>query len=491
MHNKTISELSRLLHRKEVSALEIADYFLNHIEKNDRYNAVINCNEEKTWQDAHYADRLLHEGKATPLTGIPIVYKDLFCHQGWQTSAASKMLANFTAPYSATVVEALQQQGMIAVGRANMDEFAMGSTTESSYWGATLNPWDHKRVPGGSSGGSAAAVASRLVPVSLGSDSGGSIRQPSSFCGVTGIKPSYGLVSRYGMVAYASSFDQAGPIARTAEDCALILNAIIGFDPKDSTSVVGQKKDYSALLNIPIKGMKVGLPKEFYQEKLFKTTISEEVVASLFEVKALLQDLGVEIVEVSLPLVKYAIPAYYVLVSAEASTNLQRYDGVRYGYRTEKFTDLESFYSNTRAEGFGWEVKRRILLGTYVLSHGFYEAYYLWAQKVRRLVAEELNAALDQCDVLLSPTAGSVAPPLNTLMKDPAKMYADDVYTLPVNLAGLPALTLPGPLAASGLPVGAQLIGSYQQEDKLLCLAHQIQQHSNWHQISPITEKEV
>ena len=309
MHNKTISELSRLLHRKEVSALEIADYFLNHIEKNDRYNAVINCNEEKTRQDAHYADRLLHEGKATLLTGIPIVYKDLFCHQGWQTSAASKMLANFTAPYSATVVEALQQQGMIAVGRANMDEFAMGSTTESSYWGATLNPWDHKRVPGGSSGGSAAAVASRLVPVSLGSDSGGSIRQPSSFCGVTGIKPSYGLVSRYGMVAYASSFDQAGPIARTAEDCALILNAIIGFDPKDSTSVVGQKKDYSALLNIPIKGMKVGLPKEFYQEKLFKTTISEEVVASLFEVKALLQDLGVEIVEVSLPLVKYAIPA--------------------------------------------------------------------------------------------------------------------------------------------------------------------------------------
>lgn len=491
MHNKTIGELSRLLHTKEVSALEIADYFLDHIEKNDHYNAIISRDEEKTRMDARHADRLLKEGKATPLTGIPIAYKDLFCHQGWQTSAASKMLANFIAPYNATVVEALQQQGMVAVGRANMDEFAMGSTTESSYWGPTLNPWDNKRVPGGSSGGSAAAVASRLVPVSLGSDSGGSIRQPSSFCGVTGIKPSYGLVSRYGMVAYASSFDQAGPIARTAEDCALILNAIIKFDPKDSTSMVADKKDYTALLNTPVKGMKVGIPKEFYQEKLFKTTISEEVVTSLHEVKALLQSLGVEFVEVSLPLVKYAIPAYYVLIAAEASTNLQRYDGVRYGHRTENFTDLESFYSNTRAEGFGWEVKRRILLGTYVLSHGFYEDYYLWAQKIRRLVAEELNAALDQCDALLSPTVGSVAPALDTLMKDPAKMYADDVYTLPVNLAGLPALTLPGPLAASGLPVGAQLISSYQQEDKLLHLAHQIQQHSDWHQRSPSMEKGV
>ncbi|MBN3860543.1 Asp-tRNA(Asn)/Glu-tRNA(Gln) amidotransferase subunit GatA [Neisseriaceae bacterium PsAf] len=481
MKNKTIKELSELLTNKEISAQELAQYFLKEIEKNDQYNAIIYTDAEKTLAQAKKADELISSGQKSVLTGIPIAYKDLFCHLGWRTTCASKMLNNFVAPYTATVVERLDDIGMVPIGRANMDEFAMGSTTESSYWKPTLNPWNTERVPGGSSGGSAAAVAARLTPVSLGSDTGGSIRQPSAYCGVTGIKPTYGLVSRFGMVAYASSFDQAGPIGKTAEDCALLLNQMVALDEKDSTSVAHEKEDYTENLNQPVKGMKIATPKEFFQEGLDK-----EVASSVLEVVELLKSLGAEIVEISLPKTKFTIPVYYVLASAEASSNLQRYDGVRYGYRAENYDNLEEMYTKTRAEGFGSEVKRRIMIGTYVLSHGYYDDYYVKAQKIRRLIAEDLQEIFKTCDAILSPVTPSIAPKIGELMNDPVKMYLSDIYTLSLNLAGLPGMSLPAPHTKDNMPVGVQLIGNYFAEGKILNIAHQIQENSDWHLKSPV-----
>lgn len=485
MTSYTLKQASELLHSKQVSATELAQEYLTAIEtRNPTINGYIALDPERTLAEARAADERLAAGKAGRFTGIPIAYKDIFCQQGWKSACASKMLDNFIAPYTATVVQNLLNEGMVTLGRTNMDEFAMGSTNETSFYGATKNPWNLANVPGGSSGGSAAVVAARLAPAALGSDTGGSIRQPAAHCGITGIKPTYGVVSRFGMVAYASSFDQAGPMAQTAEDCALLLNAMAGFDERDSTSLQREKEDYARALNQPLKGLKVGLPKEY-----FGSGNSAEVQAALQAAIDLLQAQGALMVEVSLPQTELSIPAYYVLASAEASTNLSRYDGVRYGHRAADCGDLEDMYSRTRAEGFGSEVKRRIMIGTYVLSHGYYDAYYLKAQKLRRLVARDFQAALAQCDVILAPTAPTVAPRLGELQHDPVQAYLSDIYTIAVNLAGLPALALPVGFSAAGLPVGVQLIGDYFAEARILGVAHQMQQASDWHTRAPVLFK--
>ncbi len=390
------------------------------------------------------------------------------------------MLANFVSPYDATVVERCQAAGFINLGKTNMDEFAMGSTNESSYFGAVKNPWDVQAVPGGSSGGSAAAVAARMVPVATGTDTGGSIRQPAAFCGITGIKPTYGRVSRYGMVAYASSLDQGGPMAQTAEDCALLLNVMAGFDGRDSTSLDVAAEDFCRDLQQPLTGLKVGLPKEF-----FAAGLDGDVARVMDETVQQLKQLGCDIVEITLPKTELAIPAYYVIAPAEASSNLSRYDGVRYGHRAAEYRDLNDMYERTRAEGFGAEVKRRILVGTYVLSHGYYDAYYLQAQKIRRLIADDFQAAFAQCDVILGPVAPTPAWNLGEKADDPVQMYLADIYTLSVNLAGLPAMSVPAGLSAQQRPIGVQLIGNYQQEARLLNVAHQFQQVTDWHQRRP------
>lgn len=470
-----------MLKSKQISATELAQEYLAAIEAgNPAINAYITLDKAATLIEAAAADARIAAGHATALTGVPIAYKDIFCQQGWKSACASKMLDNFVSPYTATVVQNLLNEGMVTLGRTNMDEFAMGSTTESSFYGATKNPWDIENVPGGSSGGSAAAVAARLAPAALGSDTGGSIRQPASHCGITGLKPTYGVVSRFGMVAYASSFDQAGPMAQTAEDCALLLNAMASFDERDSTSLEREQEDYTRALNQPLKGLKIGLPKEY-----FAASNSADVQTALQNVMDLLKAQGAEMVDVSLPQTELSIPAYYVLASAEASTNLSRYDGVRYGHRADKFGDLDEMYSNTRAEGFGSEVKRRIMMGTYVLSHGYYDAYYLKAQKLRRLVANDFQTALQDCDLILGPVAPTAAPKLGSDIHDPVQMYLSDIYTIALNLAGLPGMSLPAGFSSDGLPIGVQLIGNYFTEAKLLGVAHQIQQHSDWHSKAP------
>lgn len=477
----TLKQCSELLAERKASATELAQAYLAQIKQhNGALNAYITLDEEHTLTEAKEADARLAREEGAALTGVPVAYKDIFCQNGWKSACASKMLDNFVAPYTATVVQNLRDHGMVTLGRTNMDEFAMGSTTETSFFGATRNPWHPEHVPGGSSGGSAAAVAARLAPAALGSDTGGSIRQPAAHCGITGLKPTYGIVSRSGMVAYASSFDQAGPMAQTAEDCALLLNAMAGFDPRDSTSLEHPKEDYTRDLYKPLTGLKVGLPKEY-----FGTGVDAEVAAAVQQTGRLLEELGAGLVDVSLPRTELSIPAYYVLASAEASTNLARYDGVRYGYRTEQFDNLESFYSHTRAEGFGAEVKRRILIGTYVLSHGYYDAYYVKAQQLRRLIANDFQAALAQCDVLLTPVAPSAAPKLNSNLNDPVQMYLSDIFTLSLNLAGLPGMSLPAGFTQAGLPVGVQLIGNYFAEARLLNVAHQLQEHSDWHRRRP------
>ena len=478
----TLKQAGDMLKSKQISATELAQEYLAAIEAgNPAINAYITLDKAATLIEAAAADARIAAGHATALTGVPIAYKDIFCQQGWKSACASKMLDNFVSPYTATVVQNLLNEGMVTLGRTNMDEFAMGSTTESSFYGATKNPWNIENVPGGSSGGSAAAVAARLAPAALGSDTGGSIRQPASHCGITGLKPTYGVVSRFGMVAYASSFDQAGPMAQTAEDCALLLNAMASFDERDSTSLEREQEDYTRALNQPLKGLKIGLPKEY-----FAASNSADVQTALQNVMDLLKAQGAEMVDVSLPQTELSIPAYYVLASAEASTNLSRYDGVRYGHRAAQFGDLEEMYSNTRAEGFGSEVKRRIMIGTYVLSHGYYDAYYLKAQKLRRLVANDFQTALQQCDVILAPTAPTTAPKLGSDIHDPVQMYLSDIYTIAVNLAGLPALTLPAGFGTDGLPIGVQLIGNYFSEAKILGVANQMQQHSDWHSRMPV-----
>ncbi|EGV36450.1 Asp-tRNA(Asn)/Glu-tRNA(Gln) amidotransferase subunit GatA [Neisseria weaveri] len=481
MTQYTLKQASKLLHSKQISATELAQEYLNAIDaRNPSINGYITLDKDLTLAEARAADERIAAGNAGILTGVPIAYKDIFCQKGWKSACSSKMLDNFISPYTATVVQNLLNEGMVTLGRTNMDEFAMGSTNETSFYGATKNPWNLENVPGGSSGGSAAVVAARLAPAALGSDTGGSIRQPASHCGITGLKPTYGVVSRFGMVAYASSFDQAGPMAQTAEDCAILLNAMASFDERDSTSLERAKEDYTRDLNQPLKGLKVGLPKEYFGEGM-----SADVQKTVQTAIDLLKAQGAEMVEVSLPQTELSIPAYYVLASAEASTNLSRYDGVRYGHRAEQFGNLEELYSNTRAEGFGSEVKRRIMIGTYVLSHGYYDAYYLKAQKLRRLVANDFQTALQQCDIILAPTAPTAAPKLGSDINDPVQMYLSDIYTIAVNLAGLPAMTLPAGFSSDGLPIGVQLIGNYFAEAKLLGVAHQMQLESDWHSKTP------
>ncbi len=484
MINASLKALSAQLHNKSISSVELTQTFLDRIEThNPALNAYITVDAEKSLAQAKAADAQLASGNAGPLTGIPIAQKDIFCASGWKTTCGSKMLENFTAPYDAHVITQFDQAGAVNLGKTNMDEFAMGSSNETSYFGGVKNPWDLSRVPGGSSGGSAAAVAARLCPAATGTDTGGSIRQPASLCGFTGLKPTYGAVSRYGMIAFASSLDQAGPMAKSAEDCAMMLNVMAGFDPKDSTSIDHPKEDYTRDLDKPLNGLKVGLPKEFFAQGL-DADVAKCIESAIEEYKKL----GAEFVDISLPNSGLSIPVYYVLAPAEASSNLSRYDGVRYGHRTEHYTDLIDMYCKTRAEGFGDEVKRRILIGTYVLSAGYYDAYYLKAQQIRRLIAQDFVDAFESCDVIMGPAAPSTAFKAGEKVDDPVSMYLQDIYTISTNLAGLPGMSIPAGFAQTGetrLPVGLQLIGNYFEEARMLNIAHQYQQVTDWHQAMP------
>ena len=480
MQNLTLKELSEGLKQKKFSSLELTKFFLNRLDlHNSSINAFITIDKDKSLAMAKRADEIIKEGNQDYLTGIPIAQKDIFCAEGWKTTCGSKMLDNFIAPYDSTVISKFNAAGAVNLGKTNMDEFAMGSSNETSYYGNVKNPWDIKTVPGGSSGGSAAAVAGMLAPAATATDTGGSIRQPASLCGLTGLKPTYGLVSRYGMIAFASSLDQAGPMCHTAEDCAAMMNVMSGHDPKDSTSIEREKENYLTGINNSIKGLKIGVPKEFFSEGL-DSEVEKIIEQGINEYKKL----GAEIVEISLPNNHLSIPVYYVIAPAEASSNLSRYDGVRYGYRAKEYDDLMDMYCKTREEGFGDEVKRRIMIGTYVLSAGYYDAYYLKAQKIRRLISEDFKKAFEKCDVILGPSAPSVAFPIGDKKEDPLKMYMQDVYTISTNLAGLPGLSMPGGLM-NNLPVGIQLIGNYFSEAKLLNIAHIFQTNTNWHNLTP------
>lgn len=480
MHQLTLAEITRALAAKEFSATEITQHLLQRIKQLDpQLNSFITLSEDHALAQAKQADQRLAAGEQGPLLGAPLAHKDLFCTQGVKTSCASKMLDNFIAPYNATVVEKLNAAGTVSLGKLNMDEFAMGSSNETSFYGSVKNPWNLEHVPGGSSGGSAAAVAARLIPAATGSDSGGSIRQPAAFNNLTGIKPTYGRVSRWGMVAYASSFDQAGPLARTAEDCALLLTAMAGFDQRDSTSAEQPNEDYSAALNQPLAGLRVGLPKEFFSNEL-NSQIADQTLA----VVEWLKQQGAEVKDISLPHVEHSVAAYYVIAPAEASTNLARFDGVRFGYRCDTPANLEDLYKRSRGEAFGAEVKRRIMVGTYVLSTGYYDAYYVKAQRLRRLIKNDLLAAFNQVDVILSPTTPNLAWKLGAKTDDPVSAYLEDIYTATANLAGVPALSMPAGFI-DGLPVGVQLMAPYFQEGRLLNIAHQYQQATDWHTQAP------
>lgn len=485
MINSSLKTLSRMLAEKQVSSVELTQTFLNRIDAlNPDINAYIALDKEKTLAQAKAADVRIAAGNAAPLTGVPIAQKDIFCAKGWQTTCGSKMLANFIAPYDAHVITQFDAAGAVNLGKTNMDEFAMGSSNETSYFGGVKNPWDFTRVPGGSSGGSAAAVAARLCAAATGTDTGGSIRQPASLCGFTGLKPTYGVVSRYGMIAFASSLDQAGPMAKSAEDCALMMNVMAGFDERDSTSLNREKEDYTRDLAKPLQGLKIGLPKEFFAEGL-DAGVGAVIETAIAEYKKL----GAEIVEISLPNTGLSIPVYYVLAPAEASSNLSRYDGVRYGHRATEYTDLMDMYCKSRAEGFGAEVKRRILIGTYVLSAGYYDAYYLKAQQIRRLIAQDFEAAFKQCDVIMGPAAPSTAFKAGEKVDDPVAMYLQDIYTISTNLAGLPGMSVPAGFSTGSdgkaLPVGLQIIGNYFDEARMLNVAHQYQQVTDWHTRMP------
>jgi aspartyl-tRNA(Asn)/glutamyl-tRNA(Gln) amidotransferase subunit A len=479
MHTKTLAELAEGLRNRQFSSRELTLAYLARIKHHQELNAFITVTEELALQQADAADSRLAAGNAEPLTGIPIAHKDIFCTDGVKTSCGSKMLDNFIAPYDATVVANLQKAGAVMLGKLNMDEFAMGSSNETSFYGPVKNPWDLKAVPGGSSGGSAAAVAARLAAGVTGTDTGGSIRQPAAFCGITGLKPTYGRVSRYGMIAYASSLDQGGPMTRTAEDAAILLQAMAGFDEHDSTSVDQPAPDYRAGLNQRLDGLKIGLPKEFFGEGL-SSEVALTIDAALDEYRRL----GAEVIEVSMPNLKLAIPAYYVIAPAECSANLSRFDGVRFGYRCENPADLTDLYTRSRGEGFGREVKRRILMGTYALSAGYYDAYYIKAQKIRRLISDDFKKALSEVDVLMGPVTPSIAFGIGEKIGNPIEMYLSDIYTIAVNLAGLPAMSIPAGLA-SGKPAGLQIIGNYFAEDRLLNIAHQYQLATQWHQLTP------
>ncbi len=480
MHEQSITSLAAALRARELSARELTEHYLARIEKHDeRINAYITVTAEQALAAAEQADQQLASGTAGPLTGIPIAHKDIFCTTGVKTSCGSRMLESFVAPYDATVVQRLAAAGTPMLGKTNMDEFAMGSSNETSYYGAVHNPWDLERVPGGSSGGSAAAVAAGLCVAATGTDTGGSIRQPAAFCGITGIKPTYGRCSRWGMIAFASSLDQAGVLARSAADAALLLEAMAGFDERDSTSAEAPVPSYSAQLEDEVAGLKIGLPREFFGEGL-DPGVAASVETAIKEYEAL----GASVHQISLPNAPLSVPVYYVVAPAECSSNLARFDGVRYGHRCEAPSDLEDLYKRSRAEGFGDEVKRRIMIGTYVLSAGYYDAYYLKAQQLRHLISDDFRRAFEQVDVIMGPTTPSTAFALGAKCDDPVAMYLNDIYTIATNLAGLPGLSIPIAPSA-GLPVGLQLIGDVFQEGRLLNIAHRLQQATDWHLARP------
>ncbi|MBZ9557208.1 MULTISPECIES: Asp-tRNA(Asn)/Glu-tRNA(Gln) amidotransferase subunit GatA [unclassified Modicisalibacter] len=484
MHDKTLTELAAALAAGEFSSRELTEALLARIDRLDgELNSFITVTADAALEAADRADQARAAGNAGPLTGLPLALKDIFCTQGVRTSCGSRMLDNFVSPYDASVVEKLAAAGSVSLGKTNMDEFAMGSSNENSYYGPVKNPWDLAAVPGGSSGGSAAAVAAGLVPAALGTDTGGSIRQPAAFCGITGLKPTYGRVSRYGMVAYASSLDQAGPMARSAEDCALLLGAIAGHDLRDSTSVARGVPDYRETLEASLSGLKIGLPKEYFGDGL-----SPAVESAVREAIRVYESLGASVREVSLPHTDLAIPAYYVIAPAEASSNLSRFDGVRFGHRCENPTDLIDLYKRSRAEGFGEEVKRRILIGTHTLSEGFFDAYYKKAQQVRRLIRQDFIDAFEDVDVLMGPASPTPAFDLGA-KSDPVAMYLQDVYTIAINLAGIPGLSVPAGFA-NGRPVGLQILGPHFAEARLLNVAHRFQQSTDWHRRQPAFGKE-
>ena len=480
MHEKTIAEHARSLANGDYTSVELTRHFLDRIQEHQDLNAFITVTEEQALAQAEAADQRIQSSQATTLTGIPIAQKDIFCTKGVLTSCGSKILENFISPYDATVIDKLSQQQMVTLGKTNMDEFAMGSSNETSYYGPVQNPWDTTTVPGGSSGGSAAAVAARLAPVATATDTGGSIRQPAAFCGLTGIKPSYGRVSRYGMIAFASSLDQGGVLARNAEDAALVLQAMSGFDQRDSTSLDLPVPDYVAALQEGVAGKTIGLPKEFFGSGV-DAEVAEAIQAAIRELEAL----GARTVEVALPNSEVGIPCYYVLAPAEASSNLSRFDGVRYGFRAEEFEDLKNMYEETRTQGFGDEVKRRIMIGTYVLSSGYYDAYYIKAQRLRRMIADDFSRAFGKCDLIAGPTTPGTAFKIGDKSDDPVAMYLNDIFTNSVNLAGLPGISIAAGLDGRGLPIGLHLIGRYLDEASLLGAAHQFQQATDWHQRMP------
>ena len=477
----TLTELGARLTQREVSSVELTRACLDRITRlNGELNAFITVDEDRALADARRADEMRARGEAGPLTGIPIAHKDILCTRGMRTTCGSRMLAGYVSPYDAHVVERLAAAGMVLLGKCNLDEFAMGSSNENSFFGPVRNPWDRTRVPGGSSGGSAAAVAARMTPAATGTDTGGSIRQPAAFCGVSGLKPTYGTVSRYGLVAFASSLDQAGPLAQCAADLALLMNAMAGFDPRDSTSLERPAEDYARGLDAPLGGLRIGLPKEYFGEG-----VAPGVRRAVAEAVRWFEREGARTVPLELPNAKLGIAVYYVIAPAEASSNLARFDGVRYGHRASGYADLADMYCRTRAEGFGAEVKRRILVGTYVLSHGYYDAYYLQAQKVRRLIARDFAEAFERCDVVLGPTAPSTAFELGSNVADPVQMYLNDIFTVAAPLAGVPALSVPCGFDERGLPIGLQLTGNHFTEARLLGLAHRYQQATDWHRRLP------
>ena len=491
MHNATVSELSAALAAGKASSVELTRMFLDRIGRlNGALNAYVTVDAEKSLAQARAADARIAAHEGTRLTGIPIAHKDIFCAQDWLTTCGSKMLADFVSPYDAHVIERFNAAGCVILGKTNMDEFAMGSSNETSYFGPVKNPWDQACVPGGSSGGSAVAVAARLAPAATGTDTGGSIRQPAALTGITGIKPTYGRVSRYGMIAFASSLDQGGVMARSAEDAALLLSEMAGADARDSTCADMPGEDYVRELNQPwtpqgsrlrpLEGLRIGLPREHFGEGL-----APDVDAAVREALAGCEKLGAALVDVELPNAALSVPAYYVIAPAEASSNLSRFDGVRYGYRAPEYTDLLDMYRKTRSQGFGAEVKRRILIGTYVLSHGYYDAYYLQAQRIRRLIAQDFEAAFKNCDLIAGPTSPTVAFKLGAKASDPVQMYLNDIYTIPANLAGLPGMSIPCGFGAGGLPVGLHFVGNYYAEARMLSAAHHFQQSTDWHTKAP------
>ncbi len=482
MFNDSLKQLSTQLAGKKISSTELTTEFLKRIKAlNPEYNAFITVNEEMSLAQAQVADQLIAAGQNGSLTGIPIAQKDIFCAKDWLTTCGSKMLSNFVSPYDAAVIEHFNQAGAVNIGKTNMDEFAMGSSNETSFYGPVKNPWDRTAVPGGSSGGAACAVAARLAPAATGTDTGGSIRQPAALCGISGIKPTYGLVSRYGMIAFASSLDQGGPMAKSAEDLALLLNTMVGFDPRDSTSLQRDREDYARDLQQPLAGLRIGLPKEYFAEGM-----SRDVEVAVENALDEYRRLGATTVDIALPNTPLSIPVYYVLAPAEASSNLSRYDGVRYGHRAKSYKDLGDMYRKTRAEGFGAEVKRRILIGTYVLSHGYYDAYYIKAQKLRRLIAQDFVQAYQQCDIIMGPTTPTVAFNLGEKSGDPIQMYLSDIYTSAANLTGLPAMSIPVGFGDKNRPVGLHIIGNYFKEAQMLNIAHQYQLVTDWHLRSPV-----